>query len=260
MLSVEKLHDHKPIIINNIELKKVDVNNNIPHTHDFWEIGFIEEGNGLHTIDFIEMPITNCTVYFLKKGVVHQLYRAAGSHGKVILFKDDILTDAKLKQQLLLTTCQIQLPKNIFLQLKELFAQLEYYIDNFNLQQAYLQLVLNFYLQYAGIHYVNSEKIHEFIYYVEQHHNAKLTVEECAHHLNLSYQQLLTEVQKKLNATPLQIIINRTILEAKRQLYNTTESVKTIAYNLNFEDSSYFCKYFKNHVGCSPQEFRKQKI
>ena len=53
------------------------------------------------------------------------------------------------------------------------------------------------------------------------------------------------------------MIRNRVILEAKRLLINFKLTVTEIAYKLNFEDSSYFCKLFKKQAGVTPNAFRK---
>jgi AraC family transcriptional activator of pobA len=54
------------------------------------------------------------------------------------------------------------------------------------------------------------------------------------------------------------LIRNRIALEGKRMLINFSLSVTEIAYALNFEDNSYFCKFFKKQTGITPDTFRKQ--
>lgn len=59
--------------------------------------------------------------------------------------------------------------------------------------------------------------------------------------------------------TPIQIIQERIIIEAKRLLYYTDKSAKEITYELGFEDPAYFCNFFKKHTSCSPIAFRNKK-
>lgn len=75
----------------------------------------------------------------------------------------------------------------------------------------------------------------------------------------MSYHQLHAETKNKLNKLPMDIVKERVILEAKRLLYNTTSSVKEIAYQLSFEDASYFTKYFKSFTGLTPLEYRNKE-
>jgi AraC family transcriptional regulator, transcriptional activator of pobA len=48
------------------------------------------------------------------------------------------------------------------------------------------------------------------------------------------------------------------VLEAKRILAHTTESVKEIGYDLGFEEPTNFIKYFKKHSKLTPTEFREK--
>ncbi len=261
MLKVQALHSHHDISIETIALRNEDVFNDEPHTHAFWEIGFFEAGMGAHTIDFIDYPICPGTVYFLKKGIVHSMFRKKGSHGKVILFSDTILSDTLLTRQLLYAEPHLYLQKEKFELFQQLVSQLYFFLQEDKIQhdftKLYLQLILSFFATHANKAIAVDEKVHLFLQYVETHFSAKLTVEECATQLNISYQQLHAEVQKKLHKPPFDIIKERIILQAKRLLFNTQESIKEIAYSLDFEDSSYFSKYFKTHTGLSPIEFRE---
>jgi AraC family transcriptional activator of pobA len=49
----------------------------------------------------------------------------------------------------------------------------------------------------------------------------------------------------------------RTILEAKRLLYHSNQSVKQIGYALGYDEPVYFGKLFKKVTGLTPQEFRR---
>ena len=54
-----------------------------------------------------------------------------------------------------------------------------------------------------------------------------------------------------------EIIRDRIILEAKRLLSNADMNVGGIANQLNFQDNSYFTKFFKKYTNRTPEEFRK---
>ena len=62
----------------------------------------------------------------------------------------------------------------------------------------------------------------------------------------------------QLNTSPLQIIHDRIVLEAKRQLIYTDKTAKEIAYDLGFEDASHLSRLFKKHTKISPSDFKKQ--
>lgn len=62
----------------------------------------------------------------------------------------------------------------------------------------------------------------------------------------------------KLNTSPLQIIHERIVLEAKRLLIYTDKTAKEIAYEVGFDDASHLSRLFKKHTSLSPSDFKKQ--
>ena len=75
--------------------------------------------------------------------------------------------------------------------------------------------------------------------------------------LCISADYLNTLVKKQFGKTPSQMIQERSILEAKRLLLHSKMSCKEVAYALEFNDYSYFVKFFKKEIGISPTKFRK---
>lgn len=74
--------------------------------------------------------------------------------------------------------------------------------------------------------------------------------------LNSSTALLNRAAKAYFHKTLSQLIADRVILEAKRELYLTSKPVKLIAYELGFNDEFYFSRYFKNKLKISPQFFR----
>ena len=69
----------------------------------------------------------------------------------------------------------------------------------------------------------------------------------------------LSEIVKKISLrTPNEWIDSYVILEARVLLKHTTKSIKEITDELNFPNQSFLGKYFKEHVGVSPSEYRKR--
>lgn len=63
--------------------------------------------------------------------------------------------------------------------------------------------------------------------------------------------------KKYLSQTPTALITNRIVIEAKRELYLTSRSVKQISAALGYQDEFYFSRLFKKKVGVSPDIYRK---
>ena len=68
----------------------------------------------------------------------------------------------------------------------------------------------------------------------------------------------LSETIKNVSRrTPNEWIDNYVTTEMRIQLRNSTKSIKEIAEEMNFANQSFLGKYFKEHVGISPSEYRK---
>lgn len=78
-----------------------------------------------------------------------------------------------------------------------------------------------------------------------------------AAHLSVTPNYLNTLCKKLAGKTLGEIIRSRIVLEAKRLLVNSEYTISQIAYELYFEDNSYFSKFFKANTGLTPAEFRK---
>lgn len=60
-----------------------------------------------------------------------------------------------------------------------------------------------------------------------------------------------------LGSSPKALIDKETVSEIKSYLANTDLSVKKIAEEMHFEDSSYLCRFFRRNTGLSPAAFRR---
>lgn len=67
-------------------------------------------------------------------------------------------------------------------------------------------------------------------------------------------------IKEKSGNSALQWIVQMVITEAKQLLEGSDLSIKEIASQLNFPTQSFFGKYFKQYVGVSPKEYRKDKL
>ena len=102
--------------------------------------------------------------------------------------------------------------------------------------------------------------IRQFNLLVEAHFKEKHKVSEYADLLHKSPKTLSNLFSKFNNKTPLQVINDRIILEAKKLLLLSERSSKEIAFGLGFSEASHFSKFFKNHAGVSPIHFKRNTL
>ncbi len=94
---------------------------------------------------------------------------------------------------------------------------------------------------------------------VENNYRKHHTVQFYADQLNRSPKTLANYFALYNHKSPLAVIQERIILEAKRLLLYTDKSAKEIAYDLGYDDAAYFSNFFKKQTGLSPSDFRNTK-
>lgn len=97
-----------------------------------------------------------------------------------------------------------------------------------------------------------------FLQLVEAHYLDTSSVVDYADMLHVTPNHLIETVRSTVGLPPGKIIHDRLLLEAKRLLRYSELQVAEIASQLNFEDPSYFSRYFRKCVGLSPRDFRER--
>jgi AraC-like DNA-binding protein len=91
---------------------------------------------------------------------------------------------------------------------------------------------------------------------IELYFKTKHSGGEYAKLLNIPLKTLGRIVKNHFQRTLTEIISERIVMEAKRELKLTSKTVKEIAYDLGFNDEYHFSRYFKNKIKVSPQLYR----
>ena len=92
---------------------------------------------------------------------------------------------------------------------------------------------------------------------VEARYRTDMGVEAYAAELNLHPKRLRAACAKVTGASPLRILQDRRLLEAKRLMLYSNMTVAEAAYYLGFEDPAYFTRVFTQACGLSPRDFRR---
>jgi AraC-like DNA-binding protein len=91
---------------------------------------------------------------------------------------------------------------------------------------------------------------------IEEHFKQKHSASEYADMLNISAKALGKLTKSYFNKTLTDLIAERIVIEAKRELYLTNKPVKEIAFELGYDDEYYFSRFFKTNASVSPQLYR----
>lgn len=97
----------------------------------------------------------------------------------------------------------------------------------------------------------------EFNLLVEKYFRSEHQVQFYADKLHKSPKTLANVFSTYSPYSPLQIIHNRIIVEAKKLFLLTDKSVKEVANELGFEDAAHFSHFFKKATSINPKDFRK---
>lgn len=102
------------------------------------------------------------------------------------------------------------------------------------------------------------EQMSAFMQLLEQHYLTLHKPADYAELLAMTPNNLAKKSQRYFGKSPSLMIQERLVLEAKKKLHLTRQSIKEIAYALNFSDEFYFSRFFKKFTKVSPQLFRDQ--
>lgn len=249
------------------------------HRTGFYHIIWFQQGNPTHLVDFNPIKIKPNTLLFLNKDTVQRFDDKSKFGGKAILFTDSFFckteADTKFLRNSILfndlfSVSQIQVKKQ-----SKLFADLLQQMTNElqdikdNSQADILQNLLHNFLLYSERerrkqNFTEIKKGADLDYVMlfkdllETGYKNQKQVNYYAKEIIITEKRLNQATTKVLGKTPKEIIDDRIMLEAKRILAHTTESVKEIGYDLGFDEPTNFIKYFKKHSKFTPTEFREQ--
>ena len=102
------------------------------------------------------------------------------------------------------------------------------------------------------------EQMEQFMQLIEKNYLTLHKPADYAALLAMSPNNLSKRSNRYFGKSPSLIIQERLILEAKKKLHLTRQSIKEIAFALSFTDEFYFSRFFKKFTGVSPQSFRDQ--
>jgi len=242
---------------------------------DNYSIYWIKEGKGTYNIDFKSYSFTGNVLFFLSPGQIFSVDSEKIKEAYKLSFIRDFYCIETHDKEIacngvlfnnIYETPFVEVSTNDILKLDFILESL---IDEFKNKDTAQYDMLQAYLKQFIIHSVRIKKelgtikddnesklFKDFSTLVEQNFRKLHSVTDYANRLGISPKSLTKHLQLLGAIKPSELIKNRIILEAKRQLIYSNESVKHIAFNLGFNDPAYFTRFFTKAIEKSPLQFK----
>ena len=234
------------------------------HLHGFYEIVWFQDGGGVHYVDFSQFEVTPGSIFIIAPGQIHSFDCRHDRKGVVLKFCTG-LYDGFIGTPLV--HIQEQDSEGLML----LIRAMEEELRNPGLPghgEAVRALVQLFMVRIGRSGAVSGPSAPDplktshkaflsFRKLIEENYFRLHSVKDYAYLLHMTTKTLTLYVRECSPYTPLELINERIILEAKRLLRYSVFTVKETAFRLGFEDPSYFAKFFKRIVKQSPADYRE---
>lgn len=250
------------------------------HKHDFYLVVLFTKGTGTHDIDFNTYTVKKGAVFLMKPGQTHAWNLSANAEGYIFFHSGEAYNLTYASRQItdytFFSSWQnhpvIYLDKQITDHIEPVFHRIintGQEDDSLLKFQTLLALIDLVYLDLSRHYVAHSDHQNSTLLYLQQteafkqlidaHYKNIKSPSQYANLLNISPRHLNRIVKETLGKTSIELIADRIILEAKRMLALSGKSTKEIAFNLGFEDASYFIRFFKKHSQQTPASFQKQQ-
>jgi AraC family transcriptional activator of pobA len=235
----------------------------------------------LSTADERDIELTGPTLVWLPLAATAEFRLLAGSDGATFSAAEEFawrtVGESPVGMQLrpLLGKTLIAAPDRIAPHLDELTMSFEVLIRESCTQQsgasammsANLALILLHLWRASGLaertgmpRGAGTTTIQRFRQLVELYYREGLKIDDYANMLGVTRSHLHEACVRLSQRTPLAMIHDRLIEEARLRLEQTALSVEQIGYGLGFRDAGYFNRFFKRLTGQSPGAFRQAAI
>lgn len=246
----------------------------LPHRKAYYLLVFVRHNRGRHWVDTMSYEHHDNTFYFSTPTQVMVKEEPTPSWGTFLTFTNEFLAlqqNAAIRNLPLIQNPhnghELQLAAADVAFVEEVLAKLEAEYQapgpwQHQMLSAYLTVLLTYLSRLYAEQFTGAEPSAEK--QLLKTYQAK--IEECFRELHEvgAYAALLhlsaghlSEVVKAQSGKPaIKHIHERLVLEARRQLFYSYQSLKEIAFDLGFSDASYFARFFKRETGMTPAEYR----
>ena len=247
-----------------------------PHRKDYYFLAFVRQGCSRHWVDMVPYVLQPDTFYFTTPHQVHLKEETQPLQGVSMSFTGaflDLEEGDFLKNLPLIRNPhnghELKLGRADLVFVEEIMEKIMgEYLARQGWQQNMLLAYVKVLLIYLSRLYTEQfsasgqapdkvllKKYHALI---DSSYTRLHEVGDYADLLNISPGHLSEVIKAQSGKPAIAHIHDRLLVEARRLLFHTDWTVKEIAFELGFEDASYFNRFFKRLAQCTPVEYRQQ--
>lgn len=245
-----------------------------PQRPDFHVLALVRAGSGRHTADFVDYPLHERTVVWIRPGVVHRWADVEHVDGALILFEQGFLPEpgpaARAAADVFAPACwqvhrdswQLAVTATDHLALEHsAVAEGQPAASVPILAHLLAALVLRLLPQLdspPAAHQPDREVFHRYRAAVEHRFTEHHHVIDYARTLGYAQRTLTRATRAAAGVGAKQFLDQRILLEAKRLLAHTDLPVNRCAQRLGFDDPANFTTFFQRHTGTPPGRWRAE--
>jgi len=242
---------------------------------------FINQGSGIVTADFTRYELDPGTLFAFSPYQPFMFSVADVFNGFAVQFHPDFFCIHKHQNEvacngvlfnniynppfIAIDAAQQSQMENIVGQMKEelqnaTLAQYELLLSHLKILLIHLSRIKLAQLPPAATYVLDNEQpfiLQNLKNAIENNFKVKHSASDYAELLHISPKALARITKTHFNKTLTDLIAERIIIEAKRELYLTSKTIKEIAWELGYEDEFYFSRFFKTNADVSPQVYRE---
>lgn len=262
------------------------------HWHEEMEILLLEEGTLIYDTIGEHLILEKGDILFLNANALHQVYVSkAGTYIRygVHMFRKELIAgmDTRIEKKYVRILRQMHSAEWILIKnadkenpkirgYLELLVELEqkktygYELRSRNILSEIVLLLLE--RKYDETQNVGEKaediqaeqslteiRLRQMLLYIQEYYEEHLKLKDIARAANIGERECLRCFQKILHMSPFQYLQEYRVQAACDLLKNSGKKIVDIAMQCGFSSGSYFGKVFRNTIGCTPLEYRKQK-
>lgn len=103
----------------------------------------------------------------------------------------------------------------------------------------------------------NAQRIKTMLSWIHDHFSQELDIASIAASVCVSESECLRCFRSTIGTTPIQYLKQYRLQQAAKLLADTHQKISDIAVSCGFQDMSYFTRAFREQMGCTPSQYRK---